>query len=165
MYGTMKKGVGNMKRFLLLFLSLSLVLSLIGGMVSFGAEDIVFYESFENGLSDWSFGKEDFKENFAVVKDASTDGKASLKIIDNRDDASISVVSKAFKAEAGCNYTIKADFNILEGTGASGKIYLRFKDATGKILASKSKQAQVTNGKMLQIQFLLLTEPKTERLL
>lgn len=124
-----------MKKLLSLLITASMLFSLVS-FNAFAEEELVFADSFENGLGGWTFKNDYSKAQISLDTANGSDGKNSVKIIDNSAGDSPFITSKEFDVIAGATYKATADFKVIDT--ASNKVYLRFLDESGKNLLSKS---------------------------
>jgi len=124
-----------MKKFLSYILVLAMCLTLIPFYTVSAMENYLFSDSFEYGVN-WSINNENFKDMFIVDESTASEGKCSLKVVDNDTSANVYISSDRFAVEAGKMYKVSFDARVLEGTRA--KIYIQFFDADGKRVYNNS---------------------------
>ena len=125
-----------MKKLLSIIIALSMVLSLMPAFSVLSAGDVVYSESFESGFSSWTLKGEEYGDRISIATDEKTDGKSSIKFIDDVTDKTFSITSEPFPITAGRDYVLSADFYCPEGTAA--KIYMQFLNEAGKSVLSQS---------------------------
>ena len=134
------------KKFLAVTLSLLMLLSGLSGMAAFAEDgEIVFADSFETPFTDlpkeWTYFGANSEGNVKADTTTASDGKYSVRITEESNQASSGLQSKQFKVEAGKTYTASVDSYIFSG---QCHMFLKYFDAAGKQLFSKSVSNALT---------------------
>lgn len=96
---------------------------------------LIYSESFENGINDWRPYGETQNSSLSVVKKNATDGNYSLYIDDNSGAFEIGAKSPTFSAAQGNVYTAYVDGFIEK---AEFYVYLRCYDSSGNLVGTNS---------------------------
>ena len=125
-----------MKKGLSLILALMILLSAISGIPVFAADEFVFCDSFEAGVTNWTYYGKGTRDNTKNALGKAKDGKMSLCVNDNLTDGTVGLQSRKINIEEAESYTVSA--SIYHEEGSSIKIQFNFVDANGKKLAGKA---------------------------
>ncbi|MBE7021044.1 MAG: hypothetical protein E7411_06410 [Ruminococcaceae bacterium] len=125
-----------MKKILSLFLSLTLILSMASFISVSAADEVIFSDSFEEGMSNWVYSSSKCnEENTKPVTDKASDGKTSVYVYD-AGEGTFGYRGNMFPAEPGKTYIVSYDHYNIEGCGA--KIFVEFLDDADKRIQSTS---------------------------
>ncbi|MBE7020765.1 MAG: hypothetical protein E7411_04950 [Ruminococcaceae bacterium] len=126
-----------MKKIISIILTLTFLFSAFSIFAVNAAEEVIYEDGFEKGVVGWTIpsGRAD---HFFVTDEDAKSGKQSLKIIDDDDSKSYNYYAKKFKVKPGDEYTLSVDIKVLSGSATAGKVFMRFNDADGKSVYSKS---------------------------
>lgn len=94
---------------------------------------LILKEDFEKGLDSWTVNSGEDK--ISIVEKASSDGTSAFYAIDDKNDATVSLLSQIFIAKEKESYTLS--FDVKNVSGNSMKIYLRFLNSSDKIIFNK----------------------------
>ena len=124
-----------MKKIVSYVLVLAMCLSLVPFYAVSAEDNSLFSDSFEYGVN-WALNNEEFKDRFIVDENTASDGKCSLKVIDDNTTATMYITSDRFSVDSEKMYKVSFDALVLEGTRA--KIYIQFFDSEGKRVYNNS---------------------------
>ncbi len=91
-------------------------------------EEYLFFEDFENGISDWRFSNTQSEERIKEENVVIASGEKSVRIADDELVKAIGLTSVRFKVTGGKTYTVAADMYMVSGT--SIKLYVRTYDSS-----------------------------------
>ncbi len=112
-------------------------------------ENIVFYDTFENGINEkWVYATEGSQnKKFKSSKENSFTGMRSLKVTDEYVNKSFGLLGETFSVIPKAKYELAADFynplaynsgmNVIKTIGGNPEIYLRFYDSDEKEIYSR----------------------------
>lgn len=128
------------KRVLSIFILFMMVFfNLIPSYAVASNQEYVFADSFESDFTalpeGWSYFGVTAEGNVRIEKNIASDGKNSVRVVDESAEASIGLQSPKFPVEAGKNYKLEADVYNYSGKCS---VFLKFWDASGKQVFSKS---------------------------
>ncbi|MBE7020764.1 MAG: hypothetical protein E7411_04945 [Ruminococcaceae bacterium] len=126
-----------MKKIISLMLTLTFLLSAVLTLSVNGAGEVLYEDGFEKGLVGWTVAKGQ-ESKFFVTSDEAKSGTSALKVIDDDDSKTFNYYSKKFPVTPGEEYTLSVDIKVLSGNASAGKVYMRFNDAEGNMVYSKS---------------------------
>lgn len=125
-----------MKKSLSVLIVITMLLSLFAWVNTFADSGVVFSESFESGMGDFTYASSKTTENDVInTSDKASDGKKSMHIIDKSDEAAHGVASPKVAAISNATYTLSVDMFSVGNKGV--KVYLRFTDSKGTKLYNK----------------------------
>ncbi|MBE7021383.1 MAG: hypothetical protein E7411_08145 [Ruminococcaceae bacterium] len=129
-----------MKRLLAFIIAISLSLS-VAGVISFAtSENIVFSETFENGMADcWRTSSSAVGDKFTLTSDDKSEGSDSLRIWDDDTQTSSGIRTGYITAEPKHKYRLYGDIKVNEGNLT---LYFRVYNADKKQLSSASSKAK-----------------------
>ena len=126
----------KMKKALSLFLALTLLLSMASFLNVYAADEVIFSDSFENGIDNWKYTSSKCnEENTNLSTDKATDGKTSAYVYD-AGDGTFGYRGNTMPAEPGKTYIVSFDHFNVEGCGA--KVFVEFLDDADKRIQSTS---------------------------
>ena len=121
-----------MKKIISSLVILSLVFSMSLWTVAFAADEVLINDSFENGIGEWNYTNDYAKTNISIDTTTASDGKASLLFNDDTAETSPILKSKYMDSVPGDEFTMSADFKLVEASGIS--VFYKFYDANDKQL-------------------------------
>jgi len=130
-----------MKKILSLIITLSMVLSLCA-VYTVAAENVIFSDSFEDGMGRWTLGNDYAKAGNAVIANDASDGKNSVYAKDDTQESTPNVFSPFIPAKPGGSYTVSADFK--HDDAPNIRVYVRFTDSDNKDIANAGGSVSLT---------------------
>lgn len=100
------------------------------------AGDILFSDSFENDLSQWTLANDYAEQHISIVSTTAHEGSKSLYLVDDSDTAAPTIKGPYIPVVVGEGYKISASFKGENGT--MNKIFCKFFDADKKQLSNVS---------------------------
>lgn len=132
-----------MKKIMSLILVLTMLISLANFNVTANEGDVIFSDSFEAGLSNWSFGTKHASDaNSKLVTDKASDGAKAVYVVDEKEDESYGFKSVKIPVTAGKTYTVNGDIYNVEGMGA--KIFFTYVDNGGTRVGNQNQSVSST---------------------
>ena len=128
-----------MKKLMALLIALSITLSM-AGVISFAEENVIFSETFENGMADcWRTSSSTVGDKFTLTSDDKSEGNDSLRIWDDDTQTSSGIRTGYIDAQPKHKYRLYGDIKVNEGNLT---LYFRVYNADKKQLTSASSKAK-----------------------
>ncbi|RAV11757.1 S-layer homology domain-containing protein [Paenibacillus contaminans] len=83
--------------------------------------------------------------NYQITDDEKSSGSYSLKIVDQRRDKSVAILSDPIAVTSGVPYTGRAKI-LIEDAASTASLYIRFYDEAGKMITEQSKHSEGSKG-------------------